>query len=161
MKREDLPPRGKGSRGPVKLGQVYWVEDDGESFLVVVVRVGEAGNDLMTVYLYRWPADPPDDLATIEPGDRDFVYIIWKAERSRERWTRLGTIPDFDLEDWPLEPMRHPFSGDLVVPDPVSPGGVIDQRAADSSETDGLAPYGFGTHYTMIKELRLREDRDW
>lgn len=70
MRREDLPARRTGSKGPATPGQVYWIEDSGESFVAVVVRSGAKGNDLMTVYAYRWLGDPPDDLAEIEPSDR-------------------------------------------------------------------------------------------
>src|SRR5690606_39092941 len=79
VKRSDLPTRGTGSRGPCKPGQVYWIEDGDETFLAVVVRAASTGsngdkNDLMTVYLYPWPDDPPDDLAAIDPISRALIY---------------------------------------------------------------------------------------
>jgi hypothetical protein len=33
-------------------------------------------------------------------------------------------------------------------------GAIIDQRAAEPSETEGLGPYAFGTHFTLMGTLR-------
>lgn len=151
----------KRNTGAAAPGDVFWVADYGQEFLIVIVQAVPKKSDAMVVYVLSWAGGFPASVPDLAPADRVIVSVVWKACRSGGDWTKVGRISHFDAGDWPIPNFRRRVGMDgwaVVVPHDEVPGHTRDEWNADAAEVADLFDYGISDAVALLRRAKRALD---